>query len=127
MIGYLTANKADCPLKLENIDLLKPMIGESPLIYHLIADSKDPNSDWLIPSRNLLDDLSKIGSIDHNSLESVEVCEITINSSTKAELDHFSKWVFSCHCEDQNRFPSGLVSLDVEDIKVFQHQSDELR
>ena len=118
MNNYLMANvEAGLPI-LPKTDLRKAMVGGVPLIQHIFIETDRFNTDWMYPSRAHIAQLESFASIDDESASKVECMEITFNKSTPREVELFSKWVFANHKEDQDRFPSGLISLDVEEIKI---------
>ena len=51
-------------------------------------------------------------------LEDLEVKEIIVGRSSAEDIIEAQKWMLSKYKEDQRRFPSGTISLDVEEIKT---------
>jgi hypothetical protein len=116
MAEFIKRNSA---LSLPNlrIDTRGYMIGRAPLLSYLLAESYKDHTNWMYPSASLMEDLSDCASIDKNSVK-IEVQEVTINVNTDREFWDFENWVLRNHKDNQDRFPSGLTSLDVEEIKI---------
>ena len=51
-------------------------------------------------------------------MEDVEVREIIGGISTTAEDEKFHEWITEQHLKNQENFDSGVVSMDVEDMKA---------
>ena len=56
--------------------------------------------------------------LTYSVLDEVKVREITCGVSSTEEIQKFHKWTTEKHLENQNSFDSGVISMDVEDIKV---------
>ena len=51
-------------------------------------------------------------------LEDVEVREIICEISSTEEIQKFHEWMTEKHLENQATFDSGVISMDVEDVKA---------
>ena len=51
-------------------------------------------------------------------LADVEVREIYVGKSSKAEIKEYTDWVNKCYMKDQEEFPSAVISLDVVEIHI---------
>ena len=51
-------------------------------------------------------------------LEDVGVCEIIRGVSTTEEIEKFQKLITEQHLKNQENFVSGVISMDVEDVKA---------
>ena len=51
-------------------------------------------------------------------LDSIEVREIVTGTSTREEIIEIHDWVTNNYLEDQAKFGSKVVSMDVEDVTV---------
>ena len=51
-------------------------------------------------------------------LVKVEVREIICRVSTQDEIEKFHEWIMEKHLKDQEKFDSGVLSMDVEDVKA---------
>ena len=118
MGNFLSRNRESGTPVLPTTNLRDFMIGEAPFIHHLYNAADTLDTDWLYPSRHHLQQLEAAASIDNTTYREVTVSEVTIRESSEQEFEQFAKWVFANHKTNQDRFPSGLVSLDVEEIKI---------
>ena len=58
-------------------------------------------------------------------LEDVEVREIISGISSTEEIQKFHEWKKEKHLENQATFDSGVISMDIEDVKDLYY--DEMR
>ena len=52
------------------------------------------------------------------SLEDVEVREVICGSSSTEEIQKFHEWITEKHLENQDKFDTGVISMDMEDVKA---------
>jgi hypothetical protein len=127
MSKYLKKNvEAGLPI-LPETNLRNFMLGGVPLIQHLFTDSDTLNSDWLYPSKPHLEQINANASIDNSTWKKVSIWEITIGVTPQEEIEQFAKWTYANHKVDQDKFPSGLISLDVEEIKIHKTGFKDLK
>ena len=122
MQAYLMANCEKAIPILPKTDLRSMMVGEAPLLLHIITYINNNQTDWLYPSNILLRELECLASLDKTTPTSCGRIEATINSATDRTWSEFTQWVFAHHKYDQDNFPSGLISVDLEEIKI--HKDD---
>ena len=122
MKAYLTANcEKDIPI-LPETELRNMMVGETPLLTHILSYIDNHQTEWLFPPNLLLEDCEIQASLDWTTPSSVPQMEVTINKTSPVNWAGFNQWIFSHHRYDQDRFPSGLTSVDLEEIKI--HKDD---
>ena len=51
-------------------------------------------------------------------LEDVQGCEFICGVSTTQEIETFHKWITDRHLKNQENFNSGVISMDVKDMKA---------
>ena len=56
--------------------------------------------------------------LKYSVLDEIEVKEIICGVSSIKEIQKFHEWITEKHLENQDTFDSGVVSMDVEDVKV---------
>ena len=56
--------------------------------------------------------------IQYSVLDDIEVREIICGVSSTDEIQKFQEWTMEKHLENQNVFDSGVISMDVEDVKA---------
>ena len=54
----------------------------------------------------------------YSVLDDVEVCEIICGVSSTEEIQKFYEWITEKHLENQDTFASGVVLMDVQDVKA---------
>ena len=51
-------------------------------------------------------------------IKEVEVREIVCGESTVEDIENFHEWIMKKHLENQDEFDTGVISMDVEDVKA---------
>ena len=54
-------------------------------------------------------------------MEDVEVREVICGSSSTEEIQKFHEWITEKHLENQDKFDTGVISMDVEDVKALYY------
>ena len=116
MTEFIKRNHAEFLPNLK-IDIRGYMSGRAPLLSYLQAEAQGDHTNWWYPAPALIEDLSDAASIDQNSTK-LTVKEVTIGVNSDEEFYDFDRWVMSQHKDNQDKFPSGLTSLDIEEIKI---------
>ena len=94
------------------------------LLDFLAVDATLP-SGWIYPSRSVLKFYQENRALSLDMLEQVETKEITIGKSTTEEVLECHEWIKKRYETDQLVFPTGVIAMDVEEIKLSR--MDELR
>lgn len=126
MAEFVKKNRAALLPNLQ-IDIRGYLLGRSPLYLYLCADSFKDNTNWHYPSASLIHDICDSPSIDQKTAKQVIVHELTINVDSDHEFKMFQKWCLQHHKDNQDRFPTGLISLDVEEIKISKSSFETLK
>ena len=90
---------------------------EAPLLDFLTVETEGPKG-WKYPWLQELRKFQLKRGLTYSVLDDVEVREIICGVSSKKEIQKFHKWITEKHLENQDTFDSGVVSMDVEDVKV---------
>ena len=117
-------------LTILKIATLKEFLPESaPLLDFLVAESKAPEG-WKYPLQEELEKFQEQRGLSYDMLDLIEVREIVTGVSTKKEIIEIHDWVTNNYLEDQAKFGSKVVSMDVEDVTVsyynLMRMSDQL-
>ena len=89
----------------------------APLLDFLTVETEGPTG-WKYPR---LEDLRKYQSnrgLTFSVLEEVKVREIICGISTNDEIKKFHEWITEKHIKNQDKFDTGVISMDVEDVKA---------
>ena len=93
----------------------------APLIDFLAVDLQDI-SGWKYSKLDAVEDYQKHRGLNRKLLKSVEVKEIVIGDEVVLEIH---QWMIDNYNNNQKIFPSGVISVDVEEAKLTRY--DELR
>ena len=105
--------------------LMTPDIGSTrdylpvgaPLLDYLVEDTKHIDG-WKYPCLTELEKYQENRSLTYKVDAEVEVREIICGVSSEEECRSAHRWLRDMYHKDQDSFPSRIVSLDVEDVKV---------
>ena len=89
----------------------------APLLDFLTVDTEGPTG-WKYPRLEDLRYYQTNRGLTFSVLEEVEVREIICGISTQDEIEKFHEWITEKHIENQNKFDSGVISMNVEDVKA---------
>ena len=96
----------------------------APLIDFLAVDLKEI-SGWKYPKLEAVEDYQKHRGLNRKLLKSVEVKEIVIGVTSDEVVSEIHQWMSDNYDKNQKIFPSGVISMDVEEAKLTRY--DELR
>ena len=87
---------------------------EAPFLDFLTVETEGPTG-WKYPK---LQELKQ--GLTYSVLDDVDVQEIICGDgvSSMEEIQKFHEWTTKKHLENQNIFDSGVIFMDVEDVKV---------
>ena len=100
------------------------MPAGAPLIDFL-AVATDQEASWKYPRPSKIRQYQENRGLTYNILKEVEVREVTIGLSSEDEVSRAKEWMLDQFRRDQKDFPSGVISMDVEEAKLTRY--DELR
>ena len=94
------------------------------LIDFLAVDLKEI-SGWKYPKLDAVEDYQKHRGLNRKLLNSVEVKEIVIGVTPDEVVLEIHQWMIDNYNKNKKIFPSGVISIDMEEAKLTQY--DELR
>lgn len=101
------------------------LTGKAPLLDMVINNRRESLGNFAIPSISYLEDIQCIRSVSSSTLLSGhEVMEVTIGTSTLAEVEAAITFFNARYTKDQDAFPTGVISYDVESIFVSKDQAE---
>ena len=89
----------------------------APLLDFLTVDTEG-STGWKYPRLEELKFYQANRGLTFSVLEEVEVRKIICGISTQDEIEKFHEWITEKHIENQDKFDSGVISMDVEDVKA---------
>ena len=89
----------------------------APLLDFLTVETEG-STGWKYPKLKELRSYQDNRGLTFSVLEEFEVREIICGVSTQEEIEKFHEWITEKHLKDQNKFNSGVLSMDVEDVKA---------
>ena len=95
----------------------------APVLDFLVRDIR-LGSGWNYPDKLNLERYQRDRGLYWRMLEEVKVVEIVVGISSDEDILSAQKWMLNEFNKDQNVFPSGVVSMDVEEAKISRF--DEL-
>jgi hypothetical protein len=98
----------------------------APLADFLLLDCEREDS-YVLPSLDVVRKWVSTRSITADWASKVHVKEFIVGHSTEEEFHSFRADFFRRHCRDQNELPTGVLSLDVEDVKAQVHDLYRMR
>ena len=117
MDSYLSAvskDGLDHPTMLQRDQFLP--VG-APLLDYLVENSRNSEG-WKYPKLEDLTYYQANRGLSLEMLKQVEVRELVCGVSSKEEILDVIQWVKRMHSQDQERFGTQVISLDVEDVKA---------
>lgn len=87
----------------------------APLLDFLAVDSEKVGS-WKFPSGELISDFRRDRGLSLRMLGEVVVKEIIVGVTSNDEVRETAQWMMRMHDRDQAKFPSGMISMDVEEV-----------
>ena len=126
MEHFCNRSKENCLPAIENIEWTDCLPNKAPLICYLAKDMGELANGYSLPSKPHIDLLKSRVSLDAHTHHTVEMKEITIRESSDEEVRMFHTWVWQNHNADDEKFPTGLLSLDVEELKIRTEDYEEL-
>ena len=94
----------------------------APLLDYLTEDVRNSEG-WMYPK---LDDLLSFQShrgLSWSMTQEIEVRELICGISSEGEIKEVVEWIRLMFDQDQERFGSSVISLDVEDVKTTYHDT----
>ena len=82
---------------------------------------------WKYPSANTIHGIQKNRGLSYQMLGNVEVKEIVAGVSSTEEILEIRKWMETQHVKNQAILPTGIVSMDVEELHDWMKMTGELR
>lgn len=101
----------------KDLELKDFLPTQAPLLDYLKLDAQRPDS-WSLPTVEYLSYLQANRGISMGILGNIEVREIVLGSSSPADIQEISDWMWSKFAEDQLIYPTGVMSMDVEEVKI---------
>ena len=97
---------------------LEKMIPCQVPIIDFLRVSVKRNDGWNYPTKKIVDHWRKNRSFDREYPKGVKIMEIIAGEATEEEIKEFKNFVDENQERDQEDFPTGAISLDVEEIKI---------
>ena len=119
------ANLAEAKMNdFQSIDMRLQITGGAPLLDMVITNIKQALGGFQVPPLWYLENIQCIRSVSSSTLNSGhEVKEITIGSSSDTEVEEAIQFFNTKYKEDQDTFPSGVISFDVESIHISKENA----
>ena len=76
---------------------------------------------WKYPSADTIHRIQKNRGLSYQMLGEVEVKEIVAQVSLPEEILEIRKWMETQHAKDQPILPTGVVSMDVEELRITHY------
>ena len=76
---------------------------------------------WKYPSTDTIHGIQKNRGLSYQMLGDVEVKEIVAGVSSPEEILEIRKWMETQHAKDQAILPTGVVSMDIEELRVTHY------
>ena len=89
----------------------------APLLDFLAVDTEGPTG-WKYPNQKNLKTYQDNKGLTFSVIKKVEVREIVCGESTVEDIEKFHEWMMKKHLENQDEFDTGVISMDVEDVKA---------
>ena len=90
---------------------------EAPLLDYLVEDVKRVDG-WKYPRLEDLEFYQKNRGLNLEMLKQIEVKELVCGVSSREEIAEVAEWIKRMHTQDQEKFGTRIISLDVEDVKA---------
>ena len=117
MRKFLEQSKENALPKIDGVDWSVCLPNHSPLINYLIHESYMTHT-YIIPHTAYLEMLKSKSGLDSFTHKHIDMKEITLGVSSEEEINEFLSWAVFNNSNDQRDFPTHLISLDVEEIKI---------
>ena len=92
----------------------------SPLVDYL-SIGLHSGASWKYPSVQTIHGIQANQDLYYQMLEDVEVKEIIAGKSSPEEILEIRKWMETHQAKDQSILPTGVVSMDVEEVWVMHY------
>ena len=107
----------------KSCDVGNAITGGAPLLDMVVNNRRKFMGGFAIPSISYLEDIQCVRNVSTSTLLSGhEVMEVTIGTSTLAEVETAITFFNTRYTKDQDAFPTGVISYDVESIFVSKDQ-----
>ena len=73
---------------------------------------------WKYPSGDTIHGSQKNLGLSYQMLDNLEIKEIVAGVSSPEEILEIRKWMETQHAKDQPILPTGVVSMDVEELRI---------
>ena len=117
MRTYLKKSFKD-KLKIPRTGLDKEFLPMGAPLLDFLAVETEGSAGWKYPRLEELRSYQENRGLTFSVLEEVEVREIICGISTQDEIEKFHEWVTEKHIKNQDNFDSGVLSMDVKDVKA---------
>ena len=77
---------------------------------------------WKYPSANIIHGIQADRGLSYQMLEDLEFKEIIAGKSTPEEILEIRKWMKTHQAKDQSILSTGVVSMDVEEVRVTHYE-----
>ena len=116
MTAYLKAVMKDGLNHVELSSLRAFLPGGAPLLDFLAIDLERIDC-WAYPAREMILEFQENRGLGNYMLKGVEVREIVVGVTSGERIKEITDWVFAQYHQDEVKFPTGVISMDVEELQ----------
>ena len=104
---------------IEGIDWSSSLIHGAPLAHYLVKDIDDhAGSGYKLPDKPYVESLISNARIDMKTKDQAAMKCVVLGISNQKEVEEFIKWCHENYRADQEKFPTGMLNVIVDYIKV---------
>ena len=93
------------------------LLVQAPLLDYLTVETKG-STGWKYPKIQELRSFQQKRGLTYSVLEDVQVNEVICGISSNEEIQKFHEWITEKHLKNQDKFDTGVISMDMEDVKA---------
>ena len=93
---------------------------QAPLLDYLTVETEG-STGWKYPKLTYLRGFLQKRGLTYSVLEDVEVREVICGTSSTKEIQKFHEWITEKHLENQDKFDTGVISMDMEHVKALYY------
>ena len=105
-------------LVMTNLGPDKDYLPVQALLLDFLTVEDKGSTGWKYPKLQELRRFQQKRGLTYSVLENVEVKEVICGICSTEEIQKFHEWITEKHLENQDKFDTGVISMDVEDVKA---------
>ena len=129
MTSFLARSKLDALVYNEKFEAQDILPNRCSLLDYIAADSQR-NDVWVTSQddhpRQMFEEFQRTKGLGYELLELVEVREIIVSVTPEEEVETIRKWYYDRYKRDQDRCPTGTLSMDIEEVKILEQDYHEI-